>query len=295
MSRDLRLNLEEQTHRLVAEEMLRQHRLRKVLRQFQQKKIPVILLKGTAFSGTLYPPGTPRGASDLDLLVRAADFDAACEALSTGMVVLSRDPQRPAYHDRLYERTFRSEGGTGLQVDVHRQLINPFLFEISEEQLWEESREHPAYGSADVRMLSPEATLLHLAVHAFKDLEFCNHNLLDVHEIFCRWNPVPSRLAGMASVWRAKRALYVLLENCRTVMETEVPSSLLDSLRPGPALRAVVGGLLKGRTQKDFSDKSPGFRLRQLVSQIALTDRVSAGLRFQLHYVGLRLRDLTGF
>ncbi len=284
--------LREQSLRLMAAEMSHRQWLLTHLGRFAEEGIPVILLKGAAFSGTIYADNAPRVGVDLDILVRKENFDSACELLGETMypVVLAED--RAATHALLFERVFLAKDGLGPTVELHRQLTNPHIFTIDQSSLWAASRRHPRFNSEQVRILAPEDTLLHLAVHAGRDLDFCTHNLLDAHEIWCQWRPDPDQLCRRAAAWGAKTVLWFLLTKGREVMATPVPEALLDNLRPHRMSEALNRRILEGLVAKsERQPAAPAFRCRQLLSQLTLPDRPGCGLRFQLFYAKTRLED----
>ncbi len=291
LSMETQTFLKDHTRRRVAGEMVNHQWLQSHLRRFVENDIPVILLKAAAFSGSLYPESAPRLGVDLDLLVRRRDFDTACALIEREMDPVILSAARLATHDSLFERMFVQRNRPGPTVEIHRALTNPFLFAIDEDQLWSASQEHPTYRSAGVRRLSPEDTLLHLAVHAFRDLDFCTHNLLDAHEVFCQWQPDPGVLLACASQWGAKKVLFYLLENLRVAMETPIAPWLLKELAPSKASNGINQKILRSGLLADSSDKPFQYRLLQLISQITFPDNPLNGIRFQIDYARTRLAD----
>lgn len=276
---------------MVVAEMANRQWLINNLATFQKENIPVILLKGAAFAGALYPPHAPRLGVDLDLLVSEDDFEPACKLLGKTMNPVLLSKKRVATHDTLFERVFSPKEGVGPTVELHRDLTNPAIFNIDHQGLWSASRIHPAYNSELVRMLSPEDTLLHLAVHAFRDLDFCRHNILDAHEVWCQWQPDPKRLVERAAQWGARRVLFYLLANCQAVMETPLPDTLLDSLKPAQVINQINTKILQSPVVQNAAHTSLPYRLAQLTSQVTFPDRLLRGMRFQLIYAGTRLKD----
>ena len=285
--------LHDQSLRLMAKEMGHQRWLLTHLGQFERCGIPVILLKGAAFAGTIYPENTPRLGIDLDLLVRKEDFSAACELLGETMKPLVLAKDRAATHAALFERVFVAKDGQGPTIELHRELTNPYIFSIDQSSLWAASRRHPRFDNLPhVRILAPEDTLLHLAVHAGRDLDFCSHNLLDMHEVWCQWQPDLAQLSQRARDWGARTVLWLLLVNGRKIMHTPVPEVFLHSLKPGRIREAINQRIFKGVAEKnERQSASTGFRCRQLLSQLSLPDHPLRGLRFQLFYARLRLLD----
>ena len=143
-----------------------------------------------------------------------------------------------------------------------------------------------------MRILSPEDTLLHLAVHAFRDLDFCTHNILDAHEVWHQWQPDPELLVEHAGRWGAKKVLFYLLFNCRAIMDTPVPDALLDTLKPSQTANGLNAMILDSSTVQAAENLSIKYRFIQLISQTTFPDILSRGVRFQAYYAGLRFKDL---
>lgn len=288
---DVKAMLHTYTLRLLAADMVSSRWLTDLLDGFHQAHLPVLLLKGFAFSGTLYPEETPRLSGDIDLLVTdETDFQRACEILGVTMCPVVLDSKRIHTYDTLFERVFQPKNQQTPIVEVHKGLTNPYIFTIDNEWLWHNSRPHPAYNSDLVRILSPEDTLLHLAVHAFRDLDFCTHNLLDAHEVWCQWRPDPEKLIYQAGRWGARKVLFYLLANCRMILGTPIPHSLLHTLSPSPLVNGINGAILRARLTHD-TNRTLLHRLLQLFSQVSFPDHVSGGIKYQLWYMKVRIRD----
>ena len=276
---------------IAASEMLTKQWLNKSLDNLNQNNISVILLKSEAFSGSLYSVNTPRPGSDIDILVTEENFEKSCHLLSQYMAPLLIDQDRTATHNTLFERVFRPKQGIGPTIEIHKGLTTPLIFNINEIALWQQSIKHPNYDDELVRILSPEHTLLHLAVHAFRDLDFCNHNLIDTHEVISQWQPKPEILISQANIWGAKKVLYCLLQNCKAVLGTNIPNSLLKELRPAPIIDSQNRKILQSITRQDSIEKGTKYRLQQLLSQVTFPDKLSNSLNFQRNYFRVRIKD----
>jgi len=275
---------------LVATEMLYQRWLCSAFEIFEQHGFKIILLKGAAFSNNLYTPAAPRPGADLDLLVKASDFDKVCGLLADTMEPVLMAASRTVTHATLFERMFVPKKGEAPIVEIHRGLTNPHIFTINEESLWSASRQHPEYQREYVRVLSPEDTLLHLATHAFRDLDFCAHNLLDAHEIICQNHIDTQLLLRRASDWGARSVLYYLLYNTHMLMDTPIERGLLAALKPGNVNDHINRAILRYSSPQNLSDPLK-YRLTQLVSQFSFPDRLSNTLRFQAQYAITRVKD----
>lgn len=283
--------LERQNLICTATEVRNQHWFKQHCKTFISNKIPIILLKGAAFSHNLYPEDVPRLSVDLDFLVQSKDFVPACNLLSEKMSLALPDPARRATHEKLFERVFKAKNGNYPNIEVHRGLTNPHVFNIDVDILFKQSTPHPAYGSEYIRILSPEDTLLHLAVHAFRDLDFCNHNILDAHEIWTHWKPDTEKLLESAKTWGAQHVLYYLLANSKAVMDAPIATPTIERLRPARPLHLINSLILRSHALVSFSQNSMQRRTLQLFSQITFPDTMKQGVHFQMNYFKTRLAD----
>ncbi len=277
----------------VAAHLLHEQWLIRLLEQLERAQIPVMLLKSSAFARLLYPANKPRIGRDLDLMVRQEHFARAGKLLEKTLQPVTLDHARPATRAALFERVYRPRNGAGPTVELHRALTNPGVFHIDEEKLWDASLPHPRYGSRFVRVLSPEHSLLHLAVHAFRDLDFCTHNLLDAHRILTRWRPDPERLARTAGHWGARNVLHCLLHNAEATLQSPIPAPLKQALEPGRLRRKAMRSLLSSNHNRARPDgrKSRRYRQLQLLAQWTFPDSPHQGMKYQLNYAALRLGD----
>lgn len=281
------------SHAVATQQMIWRYHLSLVCKFFSRRDIPVIVLKGGAYAGTLYSTDCPRGSSDLDILVPPEQFTEACQALQSllGWFPLE-DAGRVHFNAAFYEKTFFHPKGDRPHLDVHRGLTYPFLFEIDTLQLWHNSRPHPSFADPKIRMLDAEDSLLHLAVHAFRDLNFCTHNLLDAHYIFTKWAPDTTLLISRARSWGADKVLSVLLCNCREVLDTPVPADLLQRLELGRIRRSIARHILAAPAASASGTDHIGYqRLRQILAQALFSRSVVRAVRFQLHFLLLQIKD----
>jgi len=95
--------------------------LYRIISPLEEAGIQPVVLKGPALAQTVYDPPLARYFTDLDVLVRREDCDAACEILRR----LGYGPTRGAMHPQYYERYHfhRSlENSAGVLVEVHWDL-----------------------------------------------------------------------------------------------------------------------------------------------------------------------------
>jgi hypothetical protein len=264
--------------------------LTEVLGDLDRRGIACVLLKGAAFHGTLYPDDSPRLGGDIDLLVRTSDFDLAFEVLGGRARPAGPRRDRRTSHAAGYEQQLMTDGPFAVLVELHRALTIPHVFAIDTDELIERSVPHPAY-EIGARMLDPEDTLLHLAVHAFRHLRLETHALLDAHEAFTIWRPSPTELERRATAWGAGTALYLLLDAARDLVGTPVSRDLLERLDPGAARERLCRGLYRIATDRRLGLLDRAYRPVQLASLVAVPARRSGVLRYVATYTVQRAGD----
>jgi hypothetical protein len=146
--------------------LVAQHRLGEIGRAFGVAGIQHMVLKGLPLALELYPDPGLRPSTDIDILVRPKDRDAAISAL----MAEGYDPVGGAFPLRFFKAhhfhaALERAGGRDLPVEVHWDT-QPFysLSRIPEEGLWERSRE-VTIGEKRMRIPGREENLLYLVQH----------------------------------------------------------------------------------------------------------------------------------
>jgi hypothetical protein len=138
--------------------------------QFDEAKIPFMVLKGPTLAQMAYGDITLRQYTDLDLVVKESQLEAARKLLITGGFRTKPEltPFLQAKYTRLrYEQDYWKAGGNSL-VDLHWSVL-PRGFSFSPDPLivWDKPRQLEVAG-VQVWTLSPENLLLYLCAHAAK-------------------------------------------------------------------------------------------------------------------------------
>jgi len=284
------------TQQGIVTELARTMQLNHIIEKLAEHNIPLILLKGAAFAGVLYSPQAPRTSNDLDILIQTQYWQQAVAIIEQIMDYTAKS--QPDVFGDLYELSFTPKNKVGALLDLHSSLINPLLFNINEQQLWDCSVEHPSFNNKLVRMLSPEHALIHQALHAYKDMDFSKYNLVDSHEIISTQKPDIQKTITIAKEWGAHGALFVLLKNCIEVMGTELDSDgdllkqmqPLEKITPNPVIYMLMVKLLKSRFTQPISNKKPlRYRVNQLLAQFFFSGSVVRPLALQWLYVKSKL------
>ena len=282
------------TQQGIVTELARKRQLNNIIAVLSAHNIPIILLKGAAFADVLYSAKAPRTSNDLDILIQKKHWQKALSLIKTIMNYTGKS--QPDVFGDLYELSFIPKGKTGAALDLHASLIHPLLFKISEEQLWESSVEHPSFNNKPVRMLSPEHALIHQAVHAYKDMDFCKYNLVDSHEIIMAQQPDIRKTIVIAKEWGAIIPLFTLLKNCSEVMgsdiENYIDSDVLKQIEPNPVIYKVMVKLVKSRFTQPIANKKPfRYRVNQVIGQFVFSGSIVRPLALQWLYVKSVLRQ----
>ena len=122
------------------------------------------VLKGPAVAHLDYPDSGQRLFSDVDLIVRGAQFDAAVAALvATGS--LRRHPQPRAGFDRRFSKGTSFTTPQGVEIDLHRTFaMGPFGLRMSLDDLWGPGRPFRV-GETVLDALDDDLRFLHACFH----------------------------------------------------------------------------------------------------------------------------------
>ncbi|RKZ05193.1 hypothetical protein DRQ25_16595 [Candidatus Fermentibacteria bacterium] len=158
---DLRNALEETSKGDIAQEMLRAHYLKKLLKGFSDLGVPCLLTKGEALANTLYPtPGT-RTRCDSDLFIPIDGIGKATQAVAdAGFAIVS-----PVYKSHQFTVRREGEGPDVFEFDVHWRILNAprYARTLSFDETYGHSIEVP--GMESVRTLDVVDTLLLACMH----------------------------------------------------------------------------------------------------------------------------------
>lgn len=214
--------------------------------------IGVLPVKGVVLAETLYGSLALRPAADIDVLVRPADLPAAREALrDLGFGHRAVPMFVEIYHHFHDPQYFRQVGGGEVCLELHWALWAAHFFRLDHAILWERAIDAHLHG-APVRLLSPEDTLLHLAIHRSRSplrLRFvCDvGELLRLHSATLDWDYVlrQARVAG------ARTALFYALM---------LPQRLLDAPLPPEVARKIGISRVKQRLLENTCGSAALFR-----------------------------------
>ncbi|WP_441003634.1 nucleotidyltransferase domain-containing protein [Pseudocolwellia agarivorans] len=289
---DIQQLLNKETQKGVITELGQRSQLASIVKALSAENIPVILLKGSAFADSIYKANAPRTSNDIDILVKGDDWEQAKKIIS--LIMKPLPIKKKQVFDNLYETSFIPKSKMGATVDLHKSLVHPYLFNINEKQLWQESVRHNEYASDLVRVLSPEHAINHQALHAFKDMDFSKYNLVDVHEII-KQNPINlAKAFAIAKQWGSSIPLFVLLSNCSQIMGTfsleEI--KLIQESKPNLVTQVLCEKLLKSKMNKlSHNSKTFKYRILQLMSQFVFTGSLIRPISLQWMFIKTMMKN----
>lgn len=146
-------------------------KLKKVIGAFEERQIPVIVLKGALLAKAVYPFGV-RPFDDIDLLVKPEHFDEINNVLQKlGYADTAYSIPLWTHQDFANKVTYHEKDrDVNIPVDLHFSLgPHPYLGRLSRELLWKDAEKFEIEGM-NLYGLKAEVQLLHLCLHLFQHL-----------------------------------------------------------------------------------------------------------------------------
>jgi len=146
--------------------------LLQLLSALKREGIRVVPLKGLILASMSYGDEALRTIGDIDLLVQTRDFARACKVLSSRALseeVGLRRVERLPSDGQAEFWVCRCPDKSGLLVELKSQLVWAPRACVLESLIWPDLRPY-SFGDIQVEVLSPELTILHLALHMMEHL-----------------------------------------------------------------------------------------------------------------------------
>lgn len=280
---EVQIILKKESQKGIIRELAHKKQLNDIVHVFTKYGIDVILLKGTAFSGDIYTKDAPRLSNDIDIMVKSKDWKQAIKALCE---IMDYKPKEvPGVLGDSYEVSFVPKNNIGAALDLHLSLVHPLIFNISTEELWENSVVHPSFGKDSIRKLSTEHTLLHQALHAYTDLDFFTYGLVDSFEIINQQKVDFEELFEAAKGFGLENVIYYYFTIFSQVFGLERGRNHLTSLTPSAFRRRLMLKLASSNlSMLKNKEKTVKYRLIQILAQYTFTSSIRNVLRFQYYY-----------
>jgi hypothetical protein len=207
--------------------------------------IPVLALKGVAYSLAGLPESTGRVYVDLDIMVPIHRLSDAETALTKKGWT---NHHKLSAYDEHYYRAWAHEipplvhAERETEVDIHHTLSPPTSrLKINTERLFEAA---VAARNSGYRILCPSDMVLHCAVNLFENNELADdlRDLLDIHDLllfFGRNEPdFWKKLKERANQLNLGRSLFYSVYFSRLIFKTSIPENLENDLNEKPNLLA---------------------------------------------------------
>jgi hypothetical protein len=209
--------------------------LQEVVDTCRRLDIDLMLLKGASLALTVYPGFHDRPMGDLDVVARGLDADRLWTALRDAGWALEFEGGADFYQDHQHLPPLVWSGGLGVVLEIHRSLLaarTPFV--IDEEAWWRHARQVD-FGGHRVAVLGSEAQLLYLSIH-FAWSHALGRGLArtvrDVSALIAATPPDWDVVVRQALAARAATSVYWTLRLARSLGRAEVPTEVLERLRP---------------------------------------------------------------
>jgi hypothetical protein len=269
----------------LADELLR------VLAAFRQAGVAALPVKGLVLAETLYGSLALRPLGDLDVLVRPSDLPRARAALGElGFAQADQPGYENAYHPFHDPPYYRRAAGGPVCLELHWGLWASHFFQLESDMLWRRAAPARIHG-ADLSILSPEDTLLHLAIHRSRSalrLRFvCDvAELLRRHHATLDWE----YLLAQTQAAGARTTMFYTLALAAELLEAPLPDGLLARLHVSRIKRRLLehtcgaAALFRPAAPDDLSQQphlilrifeqdGAGHILRALAASLARTTR----------------------
>jgi hypothetical protein len=257
-------------------------------------RVDVRVLKGAAHARCLYPRPELRPYSDVDLLVRGPQWAQAVDVLMSAGCVRQHPEVSHGFDARFGKgATFRTP--TGIGIDLHRTLVAGYFgMRIDLDSLFERPQAM-SVGGMSCLALSPEAQLLHAAVHAtLSDYEPKLISVRDVLNASMVDGLDVNEALDLASRWGATAVLARALNEARKTLEPAVSNELLEWSRSHSTSfrnRALLSAYDVRRGRWAWQSASGLFAVHGTRARLIYAVAVTAPLRRQLRSSLPRRRD----
>lgn len=202
--------------------------LRKFVQVFNDRGIPMILLKGSYLGRFAYGDQALRPMVDVDVLVAEDHFEQA-----------GRELQDLGYKTSLGTNQFEEEllklpkvygliGSVPLFIDIHRVIRCMDYYSLPSETVWAEASENDLFGRR-VFYLSPELNFIHLALHNLNHRGMLR-DWLDLVVAIRTLNLNWERLMGLARSVGAVRPLFWVFRELERNWNTPASPRIAESL-----------------------------------------------------------------
>ena len=217
-------------------------------------EVPILLLKGAAYSAAQLAPARGRLFSDIDIMVPKARLpDVESALLMHGWVSNAPDAYDQRYYrEWMHEIPPMEHLRRQTVIDVHHAIL-PETARVRPDPLRLRAAAVEVPGMPGVQTLAPADMVLHSAVHLFYDGEFDNglRDLVDLHRLLTEFGATPGfwdHLPARAAELQLARPLFYALRYSHALLGTMVPAAVtaaLNDAAPNKLLLGLMDGLFQ--------------------------------------------------
>jgi hypothetical protein len=230
------------------------HEVRLIGRALAGVGVPLLLLKGAAYTLAGLDAGRGRLFSDIDILVPRTKLPQVEAALMRhGWVNTHHDAYDQRYYrEWMHELPPMKHALRDNVIDVHHAIL-PLTAAAHPDPVKLRAGAVPVGDMPGIEVLAPHDMVLHSAVHLFSDGEF-NHglrDLFDIHRLLAQFGPrlgFWEGLVGRAHELELGRPLFYALRYASRLLRTPVPDVVMreaEALGPNRLLLALMDALFE--------------------------------------------------
>lgn len=209
--------------------------LHNLLPVFEQLKLPLILLKGTAYSAANLNAGLGRVFNDIDILVPKQRLQEVKEELKwSGWIPEPLDSYDQSYYERwMHELPPMRHLQRGTTLDIHHNILPETCALCPNADLLLKSAIN--IPDSNYWVLAPEDMVLHTASHLFWGGEFENglRDLSDIDLLLREFSGKDpefwQKLLNRANILGLGKPFFYALRYCNKMLETPIPETVITA------------------------------------------------------------------
>ncbi|MFH1007106.1 MAG: nucleotidyltransferase family protein [Candidatus Latescibacterota bacterium] len=257
-------------------------KLKEILTSLGEAGIEAIVLKGVPLAEMVYEDIALRPMGDIDLLVRKKDLESV-EARLFGLGFTRFVEDRQGYQS--YYRHYFDHDRT-IPLHIHWELVRaPNAFDVDVDALFHCAKRRNLSGM-EALVLSPEDTLMYLALHLFFT-HFFNMGLIglvDIARLIEKTEMDWERVVADSRKRKVAGCLYVSLYFVKELLHAPIPDATLKQLEPSPfRKRFVLKAATEGKTILHAALKqAPDARSQATLLHLLLAENIGDASRTAL-------------
>jgi hypothetical protein len=259
------------------------HQLDELVASLNEKKIPVILLKGAHLAEFVYRDISLRPMSDIDIMVKEEHLTEAVQvAFEMGYHLMSDHIREKKSNKNVHYaiapdvKHFETlcHTKTKCVIEIHCSIASEVSpFRISPSELWQNSQQ-TSLNKKQVFLLSPEDMIIHLSLHASYDDMF-GYGLGALYDIAITIqyynNRIDWKKLWRRSVqWRTNKCLCVSLYFAKQWFQINFPAEMLEKFRINKMVRIAEERVFRASKIVDhhFIPKRIRIKLREMIRHV---------------------------